>query len=79
MKKQQGIGKSNVLENLLQFCTVKLFPGCKRLFSPSTFLKTFTLFNNLLADLGEKQFTVEQVGQLNQPLLHSLPSTLRNI
>lgn len=47
------------------------------------------LFNNLLqirkknktlvADLGEKEFTVEQIGQLNQPLLHSLPPTLRDI
>lgn len=33
----------------------------------------------LLVYLGEKKFTVEQIGQLNQPLLHSLPSTLRNI
>lgn len=32
-----------------------------------------------VAHLGEKQFTVEQIGQLNQPLLHRLPSTLRNV
>lgn len=32
-----------------------------------------------MADLGEEEFTIEQIGQLDQPLLHSLPSTLRNI
>lgn len=30
-------------------------------------------------DLGEKQFAVEQVGQLNEPLHHGLSTTLRNI
>lgn len=33
----------------------------------------------MLTDLGEKQFAVEQVGQLNEPLRHSLSTTLRNI
>lgn len=33
----------------------------------------------MLADLGEKEFTVEQIGQLNQSLLHGLPSTLGDI
>lgn len=31
------------------------------------------------SDLGEKEFTVEQVGQLDQALLHRLPPALRNI
>lgn len=30
-------------------------------------------------DLGEKEFAVEKVGQLNEPLLHGLSTTIRNI
>lgn len=33
----------------------------------------------MLTDLDEKEFAVEQVGQLNEPLLHGLFTTLRNI
>lgn len=95
VKKQEAIRKTHFLEDELQSTQkVNIFP-IKRIVSQSlavtglsvllnirdfpSYNLAFNSLKNKFVYLGEKKFTVEQIGQLNQPLLHSLPSTLRNI